>query len=154
MSRTRTQRGATLVVSLIMLVVLTLLVLASLASSNNNVRVVGNMQAQRQLEAMAQKAIEDRITNLTFFRDAIDDTGVWAGGTAAIDVVDDAYNIRIFRPRCVYTSAEEGSSALNPLVPEMTSWSVRAVATDPFSGGRVEISQGVRMRMLAGNCPV
>ncbi len=149
----RQQKGATLVVSLVLLVVLTLLVMSTLTASNTNLRVVGNMQAQRQLEATAQKAIEDRITTLAFFRAAIDDTGIWAGGTPSITFVENAYNVMVFRPTCTFAAPEEGTSALNPLVPEQTTWSVRAVATDPVTGGSVDVTQGVRMRMLANNCP-
>lgn len=148
------QSGATLVVSLVLLVVLTLLVISTLSASNTNLRVVGNMQAQRQLEAIAQKAIEDRITSYAFFRDAIEDTGVWAGGAASISFVEDACNVTVFRPVCLHAEPESGTSALNPIVPEETAWSVRAVATDPVSGGSVDVTQGVRMRLLAGNCPM
>lgn len=149
----RTQQGATLVVSLVLLVVLTLLVMSTLTASNTNLRVVGNMQAQRQLEATAQKAIEDRITTFAFFRAAIDDTGIWTGGKSSVSFVENAYNVTVFRPTCTFTAPEEGTSALNPLVPEQTTWSVRAVAADPVTGGRVDVTQGVRMRMLANNCP-
>jgi Tfp pilus assembly protein PilX len=153
MSTRHRQHGATLVVSLVLLVVLTLLVMSTLTASNTNLRVVGNMQAQRQLEATAQKAIEDRITTFAFFRAAIDNTGVWGGGTPSLSFVENAYNVTVFRPTCTYTAPEEGTSALNPLVPEQTTWSVRATATDPITGGRVDVTQGVRMRMLANNCP-
>lgn len=148
------QRGMTLVVSLILLIVLTLLVTATLVASNTNLRVVGNMQAQRQLEATAQKAIEDRITSLSFFRDAIDNTGPWAGGVESIQLVENAYVVTVFRPRCTYTTPDDGTSALNPLVPENTAWSVRVTASDPVTGGSVDVTQGVRMRMLSDNCPV
>lgn len=153
MSRFKRQRGATLVVSLILLIVLTMFAMATLVASNTNLRVVGNMQAQRQLEAVAQKAIEDRITTLTFFKDAVADSGVWAGGKPSIQFTDHAYVVTVFRPRCTYTVPEEGTSALNPLVPESTAWEVRATASDPVTGGSVDVAQGVRMRMLADNCP-
>ena len=153
MSRPARQRGATLVVSLILLIVLTMLVMATLVASNTNLRVVGNMQAQRQLEAVAQKAIEDRITSLTFFKDAVADTGVWAAGKQYIQLADHGYDIKVYRPRCTYTVPEEGTSALNPLVPESTAWEVRATASDSVTGGSVDVAQGVRMRMLANNCP-
>lgn len=149
----RRQQGATLVVSLVLLIVLTMLVMATLSASNTNLRVVGNMQAQRQLEATAQKAIEDRITSLDFFRDAIDDTGVWAGGKASVQFVSNAYVVTVFRPSCSHAKPEEGTSALNPLVPESTTWDVRVTASDPVTGGSVDVTQGVRMRMLADNCP-
>lgn len=148
------QRGMTLVVSLILLIVLTLLVTSTLVASNTNLRVVGNMQAQRQLEAFAQKEIEERITSLDFFEDAIDDTGVWAGGVASIQFVESAYTVTVFRPHCTYTTPDEGTSALNPLVPENTAWNVRVTVTDPLTGGSVDVSQGVRIRLLSDNCPL
>jgi Tfp pilus assembly protein PilX len=154
MRRANDQRGMTLVVSLILLMVLTLLVTATLVASNTNLRVVGNMQAQRQLEATAQKAIEDRITSLSFFRDAIDNTGVWSGGAASIQFTENAYVVTVFRPQCNYATPDDGTSALNPLVPESTAWSVRVTASDPVTGGSVDVTQGVRMRMLSDNCPV
>ena len=41
----RAQRGATLLVALIMLVVLSLFVVSSMNTASTNLRVVGNMQA-------------------------------------------------------------------------------------------------------------
>ena len=61
--------------------------------------------------------------------------------------------ITVYRPRCTYTVPEEGTSALNPLVPESTNWEVRATATDALTGGSVDVTQGIRMRLLADNCP-
>jgi hypothetical protein len=153
MTRPTCQRGATLVVSLVLLIVLTSIVMATLVASNTNLRVVGNMQAQRQLEATAQKAIEDRITSLTFFKDAIANTGLWPSGTDSVEFVSNSYVVKVYRPVCTYTVPEEGTSALNPLVPESTAWSVRVTASDPLTGGSVDVTQGVRMRMLANNCP-
>lgn len=58
----RTQRGATLLVAMIFLVVLTLIVVSSMRATNVNTRVVGNMQTQKEAEAAAQMAIEDAIS--------------------------------------------------------------------------------------------
>jgi Tfp pilus assembly protein PilX len=154
MNTRRPQRGATLVISLILLVTLTLFVLSTMYGANTNLRVVGNMQAQRQLEATAQKGIEDRISSLTFFEDAIGSTGVWPGTTSTVTAVENGYTATFHRPKCVWGEPEEGNSALNPLVPEQTIWEVRATAADPVTGGNVDVTQGVRMRMLAGNCPL
>jgi Tfp pilus assembly protein PilX len=153
MNAVRKQRGVTLVFSLILLIVLTLLVMSMHGTSSTNLRVVGNMQAQRQAEAIAQKAIEDRITSYNFFRDAIYNTGVWAGGAQKIEFTEDAYEVTVMRPQCTYTAPEEGTSALNPLVPEQTTWNVRVIVTDPLTRGQADVTQGVRMRLLANNCP-
>jgi type II secretory pathway component PulK len=153
MTSIRRQRGITLVVSLVLLVVLTLLVMSMLATSNTNLRVVGNMQAQRQVEAIAQKVIEDRITSYNYFRDAINNRGDWAAGVTSISFVENAYRVTLLRPQCTYSTPEEGTSALNALVPEQTTWNVRAIVTDPLTDGRADVTQGVRMRLLANNCP-
>lgn len=59
----KTQRGITLLVGLIMLVVLTLLVISAIRSSNTNLRIVGNMQVQEEASAAAQQAIEQVISS-------------------------------------------------------------------------------------------
>jgi type II secretory pathway pseudopilin PulG len=148
------QRGMTLIVSLVMLVVLTLFVRSMLKASRGNLVAVGNMQAQRQLEAAAQQAIEDRISVPAFFTDAISSTGIWPTGLAAITVTVSGYTVNVSRPRCIWSEPDEGTSATNPMVPETTVWRVQAIASDPVTGGVIDVTQGVRMRMLAGNCPV
>jgi len=154
MSKTlRPQRGATLVISLILLAAITLFVLATMSGANSNLRVVGNMQTHRQLEATAQKAIEDRITSVTFFEDATGATGTWTGTTPSVTVAENGYTVTVHRPKCVWTQPEDGNSATNPLVPEEDVWSVRATIQDPITGGTADVTQGVRMRALAGNCP-
>lgn len=57
------QRGATLLVALVMLVVLTLLVLSAIRSSNTNLRIAGNMQMQGEATAAAQQAIEQVLSS-------------------------------------------------------------------------------------------
>jgi Tfp pilus assembly protein PilX len=58
----RTQAGATLLVSMIFLVVLTLIVVSAIKVTNINSKIAGNMQVQKESEAAAQKAIEDVIS--------------------------------------------------------------------------------------------
>jgi len=52
------QKGATLLVGMIMLVVLTLLVVFAIRSGNTNLKIAGNMQAQTEVSAATQQAIE------------------------------------------------------------------------------------------------
>lgn len=63
------QRGATLIISMIMLMVITLLVVYSVRSGNTNLRIAGNMQFQAEAfaatEAGIEKIIEQvRVTDL------------------------------------------------------------------------------------------
>jgi Tfp pilus assembly protein PilX len=57
------QRGSTLLVALVMLVVLTLLVLSAIRSSNTNLRIAGNMQMQGEAAAAAQQSIEQVLSS-------------------------------------------------------------------------------------------
>lgn len=60
------QRGVTLLVTLVMLVVLTLLVVSAIRASTINLHVAGNMQMQEEATSSAQQAIEQVIsTNFT-----------------------------------------------------------------------------------------
>lgn len=52
------QRGATLVIGMIMLVLVTLFVLAAINMSTINLRVMGNEQARNEAVAAAQQAVE------------------------------------------------------------------------------------------------
>lgn len=147
---TRRQRGATLLVSLIMLVVLTLFAVAGFNLSSVNLKIAGNFQQQKAMEAAAQEAIEQVLSSSASFGGAKQDISVFpytvtvtgpAGGTTG--------------PKCNYAVTAKGyTKKLGELTPEDTDWELRASVTDAISGARAVIVQGVRMRLLSGNCPV
>src|SRR5689334_6333624 len=56
------QRGAVLLVSLILLVLITLFVLAAMNFTNIQTRIAGNLQVRSELKAAAQQAIEQVIS--------------------------------------------------------------------------------------------
>lgn len=147
------QRGATLLVVLVMLVMITLFVVSMVRLSSTNLKVVGNMQSQRQLEASAQQTVEEKISTITFFNDAAGNTGTWPAGTNTITASVNSYTVTIDRPTCVYSQVAEGYSATSTISPEDNNWEVKATATDPLTGASVELTQGLKMRMTAGNCP-
>jgi len=60
------QRGTTLVIALIMLVLLTLFATSSLNTAKTNLMVVGNMQASSEATNVAQQAIETVISTPQF----------------------------------------------------------------------------------------
>ena len=62
----RTQRGATLIVALIMLVLLTLFALSSFSTANTNLKVVGNMQQRSEALNATQAAIETVLSTPQF----------------------------------------------------------------------------------------
>jgi Tfp pilus assembly protein PilX len=77
----RTQRGATLVIALIMLVLLTLFAISALNTSTTNLKVVGNMQARTEAYNAAQQGI-DTVLSRTLFVDTPADAVVNPCGAA------------------------------------------------------------------------
>jgi type II secretory pathway pseudopilin PulG len=63
MTSIATQRGATLITALVMLVILTLLVVSAMRSSTTNMRITGNMQVQEEAVSAAQQGIEAVMSN-------------------------------------------------------------------------------------------
>ena len=149
----RSQRGATLLVVLVMLVMITLFVLSMIRLSGTNLKVIGNMQAQRALESSAQQAIETSISTASFFEDTATNTGQWLAGINSVPLTVNGYTVVINRPTCVLTQPATGYSAVSGISPEDTNWEVAASATDPVTGAQTSIVQGVKMRLPAGNCP-
>lgn len=144
------QRGATLVVGLVMLVVLTLLVLSAIRSGNINMRIAGNMQRQEETVAAAQQGIENVISNNNFTTTppAAQTVDVNSDGAADYTVT--------FSPAPSCTSAIPVQKTDPGLPPEClgsagstycywTTWDITGTVTDPGSGASVEVHQGVRM---------
>jgi len=138
-----TQRGATLIVSLIMLVVLTLFAVSAINLSNTNLKIVGNMQAQKMMELAAQDAIEQMLSSPTFY-------GLTA---AARNITIFGFNVAVAAPQCILSVPASGYSATSGISPEDNDWELVARVSDNLTGAAMALHQGVRVRMLAGNCP-
>jgi Tfp pilus assembly protein PilV len=149
----RSQHGVTLLVVLVMLVMITLFVLSMVRLSGTNLKVIGNMQAQRALESSTQQAIETYISTSSFFTDTATDTGIWTAGVASVVTTVNGYNITVSRPACLQSATATGYSALSGISPEDSNWEVAASATDPITDAQMSLVQGVKIRLPAGNCP-
>lgn len=137
----RQQTGATLLVALIFLLMMTLFAITAINMSTVNLRIVGNMQTSKALDAAAQAAIEQAISSMSQF--SLTPTSL---------VVGDA---TVEPPTCIESRVATGYSAVvTNIIPEDNTWEVIATVTDLDSGARSAIHQGVQIRMLAGNCPV
>ena len=103
------QRGVTLVVGMIMLVLITLLVLASFHLGRNNLEIVGNAQQRNEALAAAQQTIEAAVDSplLTSNPATIFPTPCagWTGNTLCYDVNADGTNDVVVQitppPTCV-----------------------------------------------------
>lgn len=140
----RRERGATLVVTLIMLLIMTLFAVAAVNLSNSNLRVIGNMQARTAAETAALYAIEDTLSSVA-----------WFGASAAIARTVTAPNglaVQVQGRSCQYALPASGYSAVQPIVPEDTIWEFKVEVTDPVTNAKAAMWQGTKIRMLAGNC--
>ena len=144
-ARAASQRGMTLLIVLVMLVLVTIFALTSVRTSTVGLRVVGNQQTQRQMEAAAQNAIEQVLSSPTSF-----------GPTAtARTIAVNGFSVAVSAPTCIYTAPAAGFSASfasAAITPEDDTFEVVASVTDPVSGAEATIHQAVRMRALAGAC--
>ncbi len=166
----RSQRGLTLLITLVMLTVITLFTVSMMRLSTINASIMGNMQAQKTVESEAQQAIEIAVNQFAFFNDAINSLNAWNPNTVASLSYSTLWtnykatglgstapptlsSITLSRPVCVYFTPSSGYSALSGVAPQDTFWDLAAKATDNFTGATSEVHQGVRMRLPAGNCP-
>lgn len=149
------QRGATLLVSLIMLVVLTLFAVTGFNLSGVNLKIVGNFQQQKFSEAMVREALEQVVSTVTIFAAPAATclpSGAAPSGTPLACAT--ATDVLIEKPKCNYTVTAKGyTKKIGELSPEDTNWEVRASYTDSASKATAAMVQGVAVRMLAGNCP-
>lgn len=153
MTTQRAQRGATLVVGLIMLVLITLMVTTAFMLSNTNLKSVGNMQYRDEAIASANAAIE-HVIGLNF-------TSLNAPQPFEMDLDQDAntppYQVTVTVEGCrrstlapTYDPAELSgvSSGIANTSDFDTVWELKAVVSDALTGASVTVLQGVRKRMM------
>ena len=143
----RHQRGMTLIVSLVMLIMLTMFAISTMNLSNSNLKVVGNQQALRAVEAAAQQALERVVSGSAIF-----------SAPAAQTFTIDGFTVAVTAPVCIRSQIATGSGGGIPgsgsggLIPEMNVFEVQASTTDSFSGATASVVQGVDLMMLSGYC--
>lgn len=142
----RTQRGVTLVVGLIMLVLITLVVSTAFVLSSTNLKSVGNMQYRDEAVAAANKAIELVLSSPFTTAPAAESINVDINNDNTTD-----YVVSIATPTCIRAVQEAstagGTSVTAPPPPASnyrTVWDIDATVTDAASGASVRVRQGVR----------
>lgn len=146
-SSARRQRGATLIVALIMLVLITLLVVNAFTLSSSNLKAVGNMQTRDESLAAANQALE-RVISAPFYNAL--GTQTWAVDLNK-DGTDD-YQVVTSTPTCIRaTQAASAYPSDVELGASMTAgsywnvdWDIEATVADSVSGSAVAVHQGVR----------
>lgn len=172
------QRGSTLVVAMIFLVLMSLFAINAFRISSGNLLIIGNMQSRQEAIAVGQKAIEATISSLLF----TSNPGVVAATPVRVDIDGNGtidYTAALNpQPRCYRTKAIKGTE-LNPALPAdlvcmMSStvqrggldipdaaadtgnslcanseWNVGAQVVDQRSGAKVALNQGIAVRVIA-----
>lgn len=147
------QRGATLVVGLIMLTLITVMVVSAVNISNTNVMSVGNMQFRDEAIAAANKAIEQVLSSPFTTTPIAQEINVDINNDDNTD-----YVVAVAVPTCVRDSeiviagAAPSSVSLGPTFAVVgstyyeTVWDLNATVTDSaVSGASVQVRQGVRV---------
>lgn len=177
------QRGATLIVSLIMLVLITLLAVSSFSLGKGNVQIVGNMQQRGQAFAAAQQAVATTISSTQFTATPANAIPAPCGGVANtvcvsvnnsgasdINVVvtpacDSIQPILVTQldytnpndAGCLIGSSQDfgvsGASNNNSMCSNSV-WDVQASATDQLTGANYVVDEGVAVRVPSTTlCP-
>jgi len=170
----RSQRGTSLFVGLIMLILLTLLGISAFQSSNTNLKIVGNMQVRQETLAAAQTATEKVISDPAFVNPATPPaaaTVVLNNATYTVDftpapscvaVVDipseDLDPTNVDDKKCIPSGVTResgiyagGATPLPPSYCSNTRWLVNAKVKDPNVATAApyvtQLEQGVAVRV-------
>lgn len=157
------QRGMTLIISMVMLVILTLFVVSGIRIANINLRITSNYQWQKEMEALTDSAIEQLVSASTSFDNATIQAGTAVDqiicadgvvGAAGSCTLTNAQVGTVITPRCMSSKVATGySKKIDAMSPDDNEWLIKATATDSLSGAKVTVYRGVTVRMLANNCP-
>lgn len=163
------QRGTTLVVVLVMLVVLTLLAVAGMRMSTSSLQIVGNMQARKFVDNIASQAVEDVMNSIAPFNAPNGPVTLRSGGTTVtvnttplltaptaatfVSLPSPAgVKVAVYARNCLASSPASGYSAVQPIVPEDNLWEFSVFVKDDFTQATTSMVQGAKIRQLAGSC--
>lgn len=144
------QRGVTLIVGLITLVMVTLLVISAFTLSGNNLKAVGNMQFRNEAIAAANMAIEQTLSSPF--------TTVNSPSSVNVDIDQDNtidYVVDVAAPACIQAPPASvnltGLSGVSSNIPNtsdyLTLWEITATVTSQSTGASVVVKQGVSQRL-------
>jgi Tfp pilus assembly protein PilV len=134
------QRGTTLIIALIMLVLLTMFAVSAISLSTTTSKVVGNLQARKTTDAIAQRIV-DQVISEGLFGDKrlVPITPSWTPAGVTIQVTDrhcKAFTQTLLDP-------QTGSSI----------WEFDVCIRDSFTGAKSYIRQGVSVKTLTAGTP-
>lgn len=136
----RTQSGATLVITLIMLVLLTLFAVSAVGLSASTAKVVGNMQAKKSTDAMAQRVV-DQVLSEGLFGDKRNVPVVPAWRPAGITIEVTVRHCKAFTPTIL--DPQTGTAI----------WEFDVCVKDSFTSSKSYIRQGVGVKTMSAGTP-
>lgn len=163
------QRGAVLIVSLLLLIVMTVLGVSAINMTSTDLRIAENTQQQMEAETAVQEAIEQVMSYFENFDINEYGYGYDSNPTVTVNGVKtqldsstlaiNGRNVVVQSRVCLGARHVEGDS-----IREKTStgdspgkyikiWEIEASHSDPVSGAQVTLHQGVKLRMLSDKCP-
>lgn len=152
------QRGATLVMGLILLAILMLSVSGAFLMSNNNLKSVGNMQSRAEAAAAADAAVEKLISSDAIFL---------SPAVTTVPADDHGVAVTIAAPECVKSVALDASNSADatPNIYQQdvtltaasgyleTDWDISTTASNGATSARVETHQGIKIILPADPNP-
>lgn len=172
------QRGSTLLVGLIMLVLMTLIAVTSFNLGKSNLQIVGNMQHRAESLVAAKATLEEVISKTTFTTaPSVALTGGCATNSKCFDVNGDGTDdvtVALSPVPCIKKAQVVKNSQIDPTDPQDagcslgqtqnlgvagaatgdslcadTTWEITAVATDSATNASVTAVSGVAVRVSA-----
>jgi Tfp pilus assembly protein PilX len=175
--RRRSQSGITLVISLIMLIVLTLLVVSAIRFGNINLKIAGNTQAEAESSAATEAALEQMVS-IVNAAEKVDEV---PAQNLTVSTGGKSYTVNVAKPACTLSNnvdssalqatasnqpcfesqdhgdrqiTDSGTLSTTTVACKLQQWDVSATLTDGSSNAKVEMLQGVSLRVGAEvQCP-
>lgn len=170
----RRQRGMTLVIALVMLVVLTLLVVSAIRFSNINLRISGNVQSETEAVSAAQLAVDQTVKAMDASTNI---SAILPQNQLPVSTGGKTYKVDVKKPGCIFNKpvnnvdldpskaadlacyegndtekqiTANGGLTTTPTACKLQQWDVVASLNDSdTSGATVTVLQGVALRVGA-----
>ena len=142
MTSPKRQRGAVLLVGLVILMLITMFAMSSANMNSADLRIVGNYQSKMMVTQNVQQAIEAVLSNVNNFNTPVAQT-ITVNGIA----------VAVSPPACLGVATAANYTAVNNITLYDTDWAITATAADPLTGATATVTQGVRIRLPTSFCP-
>ncbi len=155
--RAARQRGAVLIVALMMLLVMTTLGVSTMTTTNISLQLVQSQQRQQEASQAAQNSINYLLSDIDYYVN--NSTYLDGNGDFTLSFptnVSNGMTVTVNGLQCLLQATSAGCSLLEgssaPCHPEYY-WEADVSVTDPVSGASSNIIEGFKFRYLEGYCP-